>query len=259
MTIKPLSAFKYYFFIPAFNIFIGRLNMRKILILLFTFGSFTGLTQRPIITNNPSTANNHYYFDADLPVLVDKYPKFADGNPYFLEEWVNGDIVLGNGKIYHNVKLRLDLVENTLQYISPSGVELIATTPIKSIILKDSIQGNKYIAHSAFLEGAKNIEPGWYQVLVTGAATLYKHIVKTIATPKNYSSSMTEASVNTSEEYFVHVDSTLSRVKKIKELPGLLKNKTDELEKYMNNKKLSGRSDSIYIDLVRYYNSLAIK
>jgi hypothetical protein len=234
--------------------------MRKILILLFTFGSFNGLAQRPIISNNPSTADNRYYFNADLPVLVDKYPKFANGNPYFLEEWVNGDIVLGNGEVSHNVKLRLDLVENTLQYISPNGVELIATTPIRGVILKDSIRGNEYmVAYSAFLEGAKNIEPGWYQVLVTGTTTLYKHIVKTIAKPNNYSSSMTEATVNTSEEYFIYADSILSRVKKIKDLPGLLKNKTNELEKYMSNKKLSGRSDSNYIDLVKYYNSLVIK
>ena len=230
--------------------------MRKILLILFILSAFAGQSQLSTISNNPPTLNNHYYFNSDLPVIVDKYPKFANGTPYFLEEWTNGEIVLGNGEIYENIKIRLDLVENDLQYISPQGAELIATSPIKTVTLKDSVRQNEYkFVYSSFLKGSKSIETGWYLVLVSGPATLYKHIIKNVEQPKIYSSSTTEASVNTSEEYFIYTDSVLSRVRKIKELPGLLKDKTNELANYMSTKKLSGKSDSNYIELLNYYNS----
>ena len=235
--------------------------MRKMFLILFILPVFSGQSQSSItgsISNNPSTLNNHFYVNADLPVILDKYPRFANGTPYFLEEWVNADIVLGSGEIYENIKMRLDLVENTLQYINPRGAELIATSLIKTVTLKDSVHQNEYkFVYSSFLKGSKNIEKGWYMVLASGKATLYKYMVKTVEQPKIYSSSTTEASINTAAEYFIYTDSVLSCVKRIKELSGLLKDKTNELSEYMSTKKLSGKSDSNYADLVKYYNGLA--
>jgi hypothetical protein len=233
--------------------------MRKIFILLLTTVAITAqaqLSTRGNIVNSPSTANSRYFNNADLPVIQDKYPKFANGTPYFLEDWVSGDILLVTGEKYENVKMRLDLVENSLQYIGPDGRELVLASPVKSITLRDSTNGKEYkFAHSSYLTGTTNADPGWYQVLASGTATLYKHIQKTIVEPKNYSSGMTEPSVNTQEDYFIYNDWTLSRFKKIKEIPVLLKDKTDELNQYITTKKLSGRSEKDYITLVEYYNN----
>jgi hypothetical protein len=234
--------------------------MRIILFILFLSAGITAESQLPArgsLTNTPSTTNSHFYFNADLPVVQDKYPKFADGTPYFLEEWISGDIILASGQVYKNVKMRLDLVENSLQYISPDGVELVAASPVKSITIKDSANGKEYkFIYSSSIGGATTVEPGWYQVLVSGTATFYKRIFKTIVEPRNYSSSQTEPSVTTYSEYFLYSDWTLSRIKKIKEIPPLLKDKTDELDKQIAAKKLSGKSDKDYITLVEFYNSL---
>jgi len=234
--------------------------MRIILFILFLSAAITTRSQLPArgsLTNTPSTTNTRFYVNADLPVVQDKYPKFADGTPYFLEEWISGDIVLASGQVYQNVKMRLDLVENTLQYVSPDGVELVATSPVKSITLKDSVNGKEYkIVHSSSIGGSATVEPGWYQALVSGTATFYKRIFKTIVEPRNYSSSQTEPSVTTYSEYFLYADWTLSRIKKLKEIPPLLKDKTDELDKYIAEKKLSSKSDKDYISLVEYYNRL---
>lgn len=54
-------------------------------------------------------------------MVIDKYPAFASGSPYFLDEWLNADIEFANGAVDKNVKVRFDLIENTLQYISPEG------------------------------------------------------------------------------------------------------------------------------------------
>ena len=216
------------------------------------------LPARGSLTNTPSTSSTRFYANADLPVVQDKYPKFANGNPYFLEEWMTGDIVLIDGQVYKNVKMRLDLVENSLEYIGPEGVELIATSPIKSFTLKDSLNGKEYkFVHSSSVGGVTIADPGWYQVLASGTATFYKRTSKTIVEPRNYSSGDTEPSVTPISNYFLYADLTLSPIKKIREIPPLLKNKTDDLEKYINTKKLSGKSDKDYISLVEYYNSLS--
>jgi hypothetical protein len=234
--------------------------MRKFLFVLFISGITAGQAQLPArgsLTNPPPKPTGRSYFSADLPVVQDKYPTFANGTPYFLEEWVSGDIVLTSGEVYKNVKMHLDLVENSLQYISPDGVELIATGPIKSITLRDSVNGKEYkFVHSSSLGGSTTVDPGWYLVLVSGSATFYKHISKTIVEPKNYSSSQTEPSVTTNSEYFLYTDWSLSQIKKIKEIPTLLKDKADDLDKYITTKKLSGKSEKDFVSLIEYYNSL---
>lgn len=233
--------------------------MRNSLFLLLLLFSLRAKSQLRSAQGNytPPTANARFYQNADLPVIKDKYPKFASGSPYFLEDWIEGDIQLSTGEIYHNVKMRLDLVENTLQYVNDKGVEVVAGSNIKTILLNDSINGHKYkFVHSAYIGGATSVEPGWYQVLASGNATFFKRTVKSIVEPRNYSSGDNEPSVNSQTEYYLYADWGLSRIKKIKEIPLLLKDKTDELEKYIATKKLSGKSDPDFVSLIEYYNGL---
>ena len=227
--------------------------MQKLLFILFIFAALVSRSQPGRVVAQP----NHFYLDMDLPVVIDKYPVFASGTPYFRDEWLAADIELGTGEIDKNIRVRIDFIDNTLQYISPQGRELIATTPIKTIILRDSTEGNvfKFIS-SSFLTNTKDTKAGWYLELVSGQACFYKKISKSMIQPKNYSASETQPSVNSSEEYFVCADSVLSPVKKIKDVPGLLKKMSGELDAYITANKLSGKSESGFIELIKYYNSL---
>src|SRR5438477_7966606 len=102
--------------------------MRNIFLSLFFLFYFSASSQLKSQQGNftPATSGNRYYRDADLPVVKDKYPKFADGTPYFLEDWIEGDILLATGETFHHVKMRLDLVEQSLQYVNDKGIEVVA-------------------------------------------------------------------------------------------------------------------------------------
>jgi hypothetical protein len=224
--------------------------MQRLFFIIFAFSALSSRSQSP-----PS--GNHFYLNADLSVIMDKYPAFASGTPYFIDEWSNADVELENGNMSKNVKVRLDLIENTLQYISPEGRELIATAAIKTVILRDSSTGNVYkFVPSSFLDRMKNAKVYWYLELVSGPACLYKWITKAINQPKNYVPSESQASVISSEEFFIYADSILLPVKRIKDLPHLLNNKFSQLDAYITTNKLSGKSESGFIELIRYYNGL---
>jgi len=233
--------------------------MHKLVSIVFVFSAIAARSQAPgrAVQFSPPPVHNNFYKDADLSVVKDKYPVFSSGSPYFLDEWLNADIELANGAVDKNVKVRFDLIENTLQYISPDGRELIATAAIKTVILKDSSTGNAYkFVPSSFLDRMKIAKVDWYLEVVSGPACLYKWIIKAINQPKNYIPSESQASVISSEEFFIYTDSILLPVKRIKDVPHLLNNKVSQLDAYITTHKLSGKSESGFTELIRYYNSL---
>jgi len=173
---------------------------------------------------------------------------------------MKGKIVMSGGFVYNNIYLRIDLIENAIRYLAPDGKEMIATSPIRSVILSDSVTGKEFkFVNSRFMLITGKIENGWYQMLDTGYATLYKHFTKVISENKPYGASTTEQKINAYGSYFVMVKSVLNPIKKIKELPDLLNDKKEELKAYLSTKNLSGRSDADYIALITYYNSLFLK
>jgi hypothetical protein len=232
--------------------------MQKLVSIIFAFSALAARSQAPgrTVQFSPPPVHNNFYKDADLAVVKDKYPPFASGTPYFIDEWLNADGELEHGETFKDVKMRLDLVENTLQYISPEGRELVASGAIKTVIFKDSTSGNQFkFVNSSFL-GAKKERSAWFLELISGHACFYKQILKSINEPKNYIPGGTEISINSSEEYFIYADSVLLPVKRIKDVPGLLHYKFKEVNAYMNEHKLSGKSEPGFIELIKYYNSL---
>src|SRR5256885_9954196 len=132
-----------------------------------------------VTKDDTQIVGNLFYMVGSEPVSTAKYVKVVAGSPYFSESWMNAKLVLPAGNAYEHVRVRLDLCANQLQYIGPSGDELVATTAIKTVILHDSVSGNEYqFVHSSFLQLSKDMQAGWYQLLTTGAATLYKKMGK---------------------------------------------------------------------------------
>ncbi|MEI9912525.1 MAG: hypothetical protein WDO71_24450 [Bacteroidota bacterium] len=238
--------------------------MRAILFIVFILPALAVFSQATVVDVGKDdmqvAGTRNFYTVGGSPVTNTKYVKVVEGSPYFSDSWMKGKLALANGEMYDSLRLRLDLAANELQYISPEGKELIATTPVKGVTLKDSISGKQYhFVHSSFLQLPKNMESGWYQLLVQGPATLYKHIVKTVNENKPYGSATVEQTIKTTGQYFVVFNGVFTRIKKIKELPDTLKNKKIELDTYISSQGLAGRSDGDYSSLIAYYNSLVEK
>ena len=183
----------------------------------------------------------------------------VSGTPYFSEVWMKGSLDLSNGRGYENLWLKLNLMDNLLLYLDAEGKEMAATSVIRNVTLIDSVTGKKYnFIYSSFISGTGKIELGWYQVLATGKATVYKRFVKIINELKPYGSATYEQSIVTGERYYLFTGSDLTQIKKFKSLPGMLNNKKQDLEKFINSKGLTGKTDSDYSGLINYYNNLPV-
>jgi hypothetical protein len=162
------------------------------------------------------------------------------------------------GGVYDSILLRLDLLDNSFQFVDVNGREMMASSStVKSLILRDSLTNKQYeFDQSIFFQATNKIEAGWYQLLADGRAAIYKRIVKIVTENTPYGSATVEQAIVDAPQYYIFVNAVFTRIKKFKEIPGLLADKKDELDKYISSKNLSGRSDEDYNKLLDYYNSL---
>ena len=227
----------------------------KLILLLFIVLTINTNAQRVVDVNKDNVnAAALVLAVGGEPFSSVKYVKVVEGTPYFREEWMRGSVTLKDSNEYLNLRLRLDLVANTVEYISKTGQQLVASSALREIRLVDSITGKSFrFIHSSTIP-AKEVTTGWYEVLVEGKATLLKRIHKEIQETKPYSSATTEQRINSVNQYFLLSNKSLSRVKKIKDLPGLLPDKKELLLKKIDEQKLTGKNEQDYMELIRYYN-----
>ncbi|MBL7703425.1 MAG: hypothetical protein JNM14_14335 [Ferruginibacter sp.] len=238
--------------------------MKNIFIAFFSCFSANIAAQTTVVdvgkANTGGTApSNLIYAVGGVPMNNAKYVTIVEGSAFYYDAFVSGKIILSGGRMYDKIKLRLDLMDNSVQYISPEGTELVATTPIKTVVLYDAaLDKALQFDHSDFI-GSPQTEKGWYQLLDTGTAWLYKRHNKSIRENKPYGSATTEQYITTSYNYYLLLNSVLTPIKKIKALPDLLADKKVQLQEYISLNSLTGKSDKDYLMLVAYYNSLAAK
>jgi hypothetical protein len=186
-----------------------------------------------------------------------KFVRIVSGTPFFAENWMKGTLVLEGGKAYANLWLRLDLLDNEINYKDANGQEMTATSPVQYISLIDSATGAKY----DFVQGAqlgigdKLLSKTFFQVLVNDKVSLLRHINKKIQENLTYGSATQEESIVTINAYYIRMKGNLSRFK-WDDWQVLFKDKKDQLSAFIKDNHLKGRTEADFIKLVRYYISL---
>src|SRR5690242_18001045 len=78
---------------------------------------------------------NTFYVSGGAPFVTTKFVNLVEGTPYFKDEWFNGVVVDMTDRQYKNVRLKIDLLANTVHYLDDKEKEFTATMPIKQIVL----------------------------------------------------------------------------------------------------------------------------
>jgi len=190
------------------------------------------------------------------PVVFAKFAKIVDGTPYFIDEWMKGNVVVNGGTQFAGVYLKLDLYDNEVHYRDLKGNELVATTPIQKLILFDSSAQLVFNFINGPYINANDKVKGWYQLLAEGKAAVFRQINKHMHEDKPYGSATIERSIYTTFQYYALQNGNFIQIKKFKEIPGILADKKDEVSKYIKANDLSGKTDDEYRSVFDFYNGL---
>lgn len=236
--------------------------MRFSLLFLFIILSAISTAQRVVdVTQDYSVpASSFYYTAGGEPFSNEKYVRVVAGSPYFIANWSLGSVILQNGKRFDSLYLKLDLLSNELHFKNALGQDFVTTTPISEVLLKDSVSGIVFrFIHSSSIPASASPTDGWYQLLVDGSVLLFVKFNKTLSENQPYGSATLEQTITTSSNYFLLLNTVFIRIKKFTELPGLLKDKSAEMKKFILDNHISGKSVEDYIRVVSYYNTIAVK
>jgi len=184
----------------------------------------------------------------------------VNGSPFLNDEWKRCIIKLRDGRYFENVPVKLNLLNQTLHYNTAAGTEMeVSPGLITGLqIIDTSETGQTSVRHfyCGFNAVGNNDEHTFYEAVVEGKSGLLlcrkvrlaEVKVVGLATQKEYQSS---------EEYYVGVDSNIVKCKKSASFfIELFADKKDEVKKYIDDQKLKFKSEKDYRRIVTYYNSL---
>ena len=191
------------------------------------------------------------------PFVNTKFTKLVEGSPFFNEQMMRGAIILSGGKEFRNILVRLNLLESQVNYIDEKQIEMIASTPISEVVLWDTINNKHHrFVFSGHIETTDKPEKDFYELLQAGKAELYKQYKKRLSENRPYGSATTEQFIKTDLRYFVLFSGKWIRIKKIKELTDILTDKKNEIQKFVEDKKLTKDSEANFEAIVAHYNTL---
>jgi hypothetical protein len=181
------------------------------------------------------------------------------GTEYLYADFVKGHVLQADGKYFNNMDLNYDVMADKLVFLR-GGQEMAFKDPVKEFQLIKPKTSPIYLQvfRNGFPANGTNTEKSYYMVLNSGKAIALKKPVKSIVEVTPYGSAKVQKTVVNSEQYFIFSNGQMVKVKKDKKsLLNALADKKDSLTRFVDDKKLSFKSDEDIRTLLEYYNTLS--
>ena len=233
--------------------------MKTLLTAFFAFVTVSAFSQQVINVDKTDVIPlNSFFTVSGSPVVNVRFVRLVDGTPYFSEKWMNAVAISEKGERYRSPQARLDLFDNQLLFLNDNEREFICTIPLKELTLTDTVTKFSYhFVHASGLPFSAGSKKGWFQELVKGKVPLYKQFIKIVNENKPYGSSVAEQTIITAEEFLIGYNNALHIAKKPKDVPAILSDKKEELERYLQTEAgKKGSNTEKIMALVAHYNSL---
>lgn len=220
---------------------------------------------RPILQGAPVYKNPNAFTD-HLTITNNEGGPFkniyedVEGSPFFPEKYCPAILVLSKGRVYKNIKTKLNLHTHEVIVVDSSQKEIIAEDGlITDIILQDTVANNykEYVFRCGYPSSEKNNSFTYYQVLADGQLQLLKLTRKEVVEEKNIQSGEMRKTFKTYEEYYLFSGSKMVKLKKEKDfITGFMTDKQSEIDDYLKNNKVSFKNLADLRNIIGYYNSL---
>lgn len=192
-----------------------------------------------------------------FPVNQTRYSRVASGTPYLFDNFLPAIVVLGNGTGYEGVRVRLNLVENELQYRDSKGMELVTKVPMKQLVIRDTVRGGEHTLVSSFALPPGAPKEGWYELLADGPLQLLQLRERRLVTEKPFNSASEEQRIENRDRLFVLAAGKYTEVKKPRDLAPFFAGRQKEMDallKQQRDRELEWTQAAT--EAIRHFNGL---
>lgn len=233
--------------------------MKKLLLCFSLFTVLLSNAQRNTISTTGKWGQQIFISDVNGQAFVNKYEGIA-GSVYDQTDYLLARITLKDGRVYNDVKTRINLLEQEVNFIASNGQEGYLGKGMASEIAyidgKDATQNVK-IFQCGFPPIDNQNRISFYQILFNGKTSLLKSVYKSIQERNNDLSGERFKEFATYENIYLLKEGTMSRIKKDKSsVLAMFQDKKEAISKYIEDQKLNLKNEAHLIALVQYYNTL---
>lgn len=182
----------------------------------------------------------------------------AKGTPYYINDWSAGEIKQADGKIYKNMKLKYDQLEDDIIFKDTNGEELGFAMPVVEFKLNYSADGlqKTSLFRNGFAPFKGSSEKNYYEILYDGRIKLAKKNVKRIEQYREYNSAITTKSVIERIKYYTTKDNVLTEFKRdTKSVQQLFGDKSVAILEYINKNNLDLKKDVDLVKVFEFYDT----
>jgi hypothetical protein len=205
-------------------------------------------------------AQNPFMDDANGRPLYLRTSYSGEGSPYFSETYNEAEVTGADGKLYRNVRVKINLLDNEVLYLDAAGKEMIATMPIQKIRLLGFIDATGVSDKVLKSNGQSLNTPNApvYEVMDSGRCVLLKQVKVTFKDEKRYNEASVTRVFKRIESYFVLMaGGKLQKLGQGKEdVLAILKDKEALVRAFIDMNNLKCRRAEDYKQVFGYYNSL---
>jgi len=201
-----------------------------------------------ILVGNASAQSN-IGFLKDVSGMTVEFKTSSEyiGDPFLTKDWSVALITTANGKMYKDVPIKYNQIENVLYFKDPEGKVNKFSDPIKEFSL--TTEGNQ--TYRQF--GSSNF---FFHVVYDGKTKLINRDAKYIKENREYNSAIVTKKVSSANKYYiVSLDNSLVEVKlNKKSILSALSAKEESISKYATSEKLDLSKIDDIVKLLIYYD-----
>ncbi len=185
---------------------------------------------------------------------------YTVGTPFFIEAYKSANIKLKTGRVFANVKARIDLVIQETYFTSVNGIEInIEPGMVKEITLFDTT--DKEVTIYKLQTGFPPIDMkngnNFYLLLVEGKCNFVKSIFKKETQRKDVMFGEVQKDYETFEEYYLFAHGEMKKLKRDKNfILAEFSDKQVQVSQFMETHKLNIKNNDQLVRLIEYYNTL---
>jgi hypothetical protein len=177
------------------------------------------------------------------------------GTPFLMDKWIKGTVTTPVG-VYQNLELKLNVYDNIIVYNKQDEPFELTDKIINFTLMVKESDPSTWLVFRKDLSGGDLSKNQYVQVLYEGKVGLYKQPTKQLAEISEINAGIVKT-FSSNSKYYLLLNNVAQFVRLNKtELLDALKDKKDQLQIFITDKKLSFKKETDAIDLLKYYNTL---